>query len=484
MQVDEVVLRFLEGENEGVEIKLTPPRELNIGRSEESDVFLGEKKISRKHCQIFVDEDEVRIVDLESTNGCYVNGKKISEMQLKTGDKVKVGSSIIDVRIETSKGKTRDDSPKSKSKEKAKEKEKASTKKSKKTPEPMKDLDFDADASNNTLHSTMHAEDLGDLDEPSVPESKKKGLDEDSDLVIEYQSTVQEQAKNLKKTKEHETSERLEQFESPAPSKSKDEKDEFEMNSDFEEDLGEIEIEEGSDEAGELEPNEAPKSRKSDIDEHDDPSFNRIMDLDEIKGNGDLDVSLDEEDQPQSSKPLVGDLSSMGLSDLLQNLYQNKKTGVLTLNTGTFNGTIFMREGQLLGAQSGEAQGLKAMYRMLAWKSGDFEFRPLSTGDKELNIKQEPIDDNIETILMEGFRHYDELRKIQKVLPQIEDELALEDKLEVPISKLHPKVLDVVQLIINHKKMRSVLDLSPFSDLETSKIVFYLMKKKVIKIRK
>ena len=39
MTVKEVILNFTEGENEGVEIKLTPPRVIRVGRSEESDVF-------------------------------------------------------------------------------------------------------------------------------------------------------------------------------------------------------------------------------------------------------------------------------------------------------------------------------------------------------------------------------------------------------------------------------------------------------------
>src|SRR5258706_2075972 len=101
MRIEEVILHFLEGENEGVEIKLTAPRELYIGRSEESDIFLGEKKISRKHSMIIVEDEEIRISDLESTNGTYVNSKKITEATLKNGDQIKVGSSVIEVEIQT-----------------------------------------------------------------------------------------------------------------------------------------------------------------------------------------------------------------------------------------------------------------------------------------------------------------------------------------------------------------------------------------------
>lgn len=473
MRVDEVILHFLEGENEGVEIKLTPPREIYIGRSEESDVFLGEKKISRKHCQILVSEDQVRIVDLESTNGSFVNSKKISEQKLKNGDKIKVGSSLIEVQIQ-SKAAAESEAPTG-----AKSKEKSVPPKAppKKAPEKAKEkvvekaADKDAEAS-----GTVYVKELEDLHDDSKEKPKKRNYEEDSDLVVEYQTSI----KDAKKIKEHETSEKVHAVQN----KELDPEPEV-----FEElDLDVDEIEEAS------EPDDKPNlDLESDSDagaepelnlelEDSEASFDKIPDLENLGENSDLDLDLDEE-APVSSKPMTGDLSSMGLSDLLQNLNQNKKTGVLTLHNNSMSGKINILEGMLLGAHVDKAKGLKAMYRMLTWKSGDFEFQPLSIDSEDLKTEQEPISESVESILMEGFRQYDELRKIQKVLPQMDDELMLEEQLEVPISKLHPKVLDVVQLIINHKKMKSILDLSSLSDLETSKIVFYLIKKKVIKVK-
>ena len=478
MQIEEVTLHFLEGENEGVEIKLTPTRELNIGRSEESDVFLGEKKISRKHCQINVTEDEVRIVDFESTNGTLLNGKKISDAKLKSGDHLKIGSSLVEVKIQLATGDDVDSEAGTKPREKSNPKispKKAPPKKEKK-PEPKEEpeeLNLEPSA------STVHVDDLDNLSGSPKSSKKKKSLeDEDSDLVVEYQSPNKEEEK--KKTKEHETSEKIEhmQFDDEG-------KEESQLSLDPEEEEVDFESEPESESESMAESDSDVSLSEPSLElSNDEPSFDKIMDLDELKENSAAEISLNEKEPPQSSKPLVGDLSSMGLSDLLQNLYQNKKSGILSLSTGSLDGKIFMREGKLLGSESGQATGIKAMYRMLTWKSGDFEFQPMLADSKQLVIDQEPIQDNIETILMEGFRHYDELRKIQKVLPQMEDDLGLEDKLETPISKLHPKVLDVVQLIINHKKMKTVLDLSPFSDLETSKIVIYLIKKKVIRIKK
>ena len=476
MRIDEVILHFLEGENEGVEIKLTPPRELYIGRSEESDIFLGEKKISRKHSMITVSEDGISISDLESTNGTFVNSKKISEMELKNGDKIKVGSSVIEVQIQ-SKGAASADAPTgSKAKEKSTPKipPKKEPVKEKSTPKapPPKEVEEESDElleidQKDDPEGTAYVKELDDLggDEPSEPKAKprKKSLEEeDSDLVVEYQTSIKE----VKKVKENETSEKLQGIHS----KEEDELDDF----------GDLSLD-----APEEEPEDQAMGAPILVVEDDEASFDKIPDLEIIEEDANADIAIEEEDlAPKSAKPLMGDLSSMGLSDLLQNLHQNKKTGVLTLSNVSTSGKILISEGALLSAESGKSKGMKAMYRMLTWKNGDFEFQPMSPGSDELQSDQESIQDSVETILMEGFRQYDELRKIQKILPQMEDELALEEQLEVPISKLHPKVLDVVQLIINHKKMKNVLDLSSLSDLETSKIVFYLIKKKVIKIKK
>jgi pSer/pThr/pTyr-binding forkhead associated (FHA) protein len=482
MRVDEVILHFLEGENEGVEIKLTPPREIYIGRSEESDVFLGEKKISRKHCQILVSDEQVRIVDLESTNGSFVNSKKISEQTLKNGDKIKVGSSVIEVEVVTQEAQSEAPTG-SKAKEKAPVK--APPKKA-----PEKEKPVEKEKKKDESSGTVYVKDLDDVEGSPKEKSKKKNYEEDSDLVVEYQTSIKE----AKKSKDSETSEKIQAAAPKAPPKVEEpEEDEFdELDLDVESasepaSEPEMELEPESEEQISLEPESEVEEDEPVLDLEEEPddleaSFDKLPDLEHLDENPGMDLDLDEEaPAPKSSKPMTGDLSSMGLSDLLQNLNQNKKTGILSLNTGSMSGKIYIREGALLGAESEKAVGLKTMYRMLTWKSGDFEFQPMDPDASELKISQKPIAESIESILMEGFRQYDELRKIQKVLPQMEDELELENQLEVPISKLHPKVLDVVQLIINHKKMKTVLDLSPLSDLETSKIVFYLIKKKVIR---
>jgi len=75
-------------------------RELTIGRSMTNDICVNHDSVSRMHASIVADDDgDVTIVDNESTNGTYVNGKRIGKVRLENHDHVKVGRSIFKVFI-------------------------------------------------------------------------------------------------------------------------------------------------------------------------------------------------------------------------------------------------------------------------------------------------------------------------------------------------------------------------------------------------
>ena len=71
---------------------------IRIGRDAENDVVLNDATVSRKHAEIFLDDDgNIFLTDLNSTSGTYVNGKKITEsVFLVAGDVVKLGEAQLD----------------------------------------------------------------------------------------------------------------------------------------------------------------------------------------------------------------------------------------------------------------------------------------------------------------------------------------------------------------------------------------------------
>lgn len=63
-----------------------------IGRSPESEVFLDDVTVSRKHAIVSRMQDKVfHLKDLGSLNGTYVNGYSTLEVQLSAGDEIQIG---------------------------------------------------------------------------------------------------------------------------------------------------------------------------------------------------------------------------------------------------------------------------------------------------------------------------------------------------------------------------------------------------------
>jgi DNA-binding NtrC family response regulator len=65
--------------------------EVSIGAMDDNDIVLPEDAVSRYHCKIIQDDTGYVLVDLESTNGTFINGVRIREGYLRPGCTVEVG---------------------------------------------------------------------------------------------------------------------------------------------------------------------------------------------------------------------------------------------------------------------------------------------------------------------------------------------------------------------------------------------------------
>ena len=66
-----------------------------IGRSPQADIPLKDAGVSREHSEIKIDGEKATIKDLGSTNGTFVNNKRITRHVLKDGDKIQISSSTV-----------------------------------------------------------------------------------------------------------------------------------------------------------------------------------------------------------------------------------------------------------------------------------------------------------------------------------------------------------------------------------------------------
>src|SRR5215213_6066898 len=72
--------------------------EVTIGRVQGNDIVLPKGNVSKRHARIVLKDGKFIIVDLKSTNGTYVNGRKItSPLVIKDSDKIYIGDFILNV---------------------------------------------------------------------------------------------------------------------------------------------------------------------------------------------------------------------------------------------------------------------------------------------------------------------------------------------------------------------------------------------------
>jgi pSer/pThr/pTyr-binding forkhead associated (FHA) protein len=89
------VLKFISGKYQGGEFPLEEGTVCGVGRANDSDMVLVEDMVSRNHARIMVIDDVPILEDLGSTNGSFVNGERVKKVELKDGDRILFGTSII-----------------------------------------------------------------------------------------------------------------------------------------------------------------------------------------------------------------------------------------------------------------------------------------------------------------------------------------------------------------------------------------------------
>src|SRR5271167_3514247 len=77
--------------------------EINVGRVQGNDLMLPKGNVSKHHARLLFRDGRFIVTDLKSTNGTYVNGRKISQATIvREGDKIYVGDFVL--RLETVQG--------------------------------------------------------------------------------------------------------------------------------------------------------------------------------------------------------------------------------------------------------------------------------------------------------------------------------------------------------------------------------------------
>ncbi len=73
-------------------------RRVRIGRQGDNDLVVNDPGVSRHHAEVINNNGNCTLHDLGSTNGTYVNGSSITEHALREGDRISLGSTVVEFR--------------------------------------------------------------------------------------------------------------------------------------------------------------------------------------------------------------------------------------------------------------------------------------------------------------------------------------------------------------------------------------------------
>ena len=87
-------LRIVTGDNTGSNLELKDPITI-IGRDDGCHLKLDDPKVSNRHAMVYFAGGEFRVRDLESTNGCLLNGSPLTEFAFQDGDDLRIGETVL-----------------------------------------------------------------------------------------------------------------------------------------------------------------------------------------------------------------------------------------------------------------------------------------------------------------------------------------------------------------------------------------------------
>jgi len=162
-----------------------------------------------------------------------------------------------------------------------------------------------------------------------------------------------------------------------------------------------------------------------------------------------------------------GDLQQVGVTDLLQLLSMNHRTGSLTITTATGVGEVRLAHGEIVDAIYRKVEGNKALFRLIGETDGSFAFI------SGVTTAQRRMEESTQALLLEGFRQSDEARGCQRDIASAQDALQSVASPATTGDNLADRVLTALEV---PRTVDELLDLVPDNDLAILRTTQALLK--------
>jgi hypothetical protein len=172
-----------------------------------------------------------------------------------------------------------------------------------------------------------------------------------------------------------------------------------------------------------------------------------------------------------------GSLKELPLPDIIQLVSVSGKTGVFTLRNGEESGFIYLQDGQIIHAQSGDLSGEEAVYELAIWPQGDFTFTP---GESAPSSSIQKSNTNL---LMEAARRIDEWQVLSKKISSTRLVPVFTQKSSTTSVSFTPHEWALICKIDERRSIEEIavgLGMSPF---ETCKVLYGLITSGLVELK-
>jgi 2-phospho-L-lactate guanylyltransferase (CobY/MobA/RfbA family) len=191
-----------------------------------------------------------------------------------------------------------------------------------------------------------------------------------------------------------------------------------------------------------------------------------------------------EEPDPGSEESggVEGQLSQLPLADLLQLFHVSQKTGVVEVRRYSGRppveaGRVLLRRGDIVHAEVGLVAGAKALYRLLAWDRGEFNFQPGPV------ILAATLEKPTRVLLRDGKQHNEEWARRAANLPPMDAYVRLKvQRASLPMV-IHPLTQEVLLVLEAYSRVEDVVDHCSFPDYPVLRTLHTLIDRGMVDLR-
>lgn len=176
------------------------------------------------------------------------------------------------------------------------------------------------------------------------------------------------------------------------------------------------------------------------------------------------------------AEELQGNLSKLPLLDILKVLNSGSRTGRLDLKNRISNGEIYLRDGKLIHAVTDAHMGEGAVYTLMGWLQGDFNFVP------DVDAPEESVAQETAKLLEEGAKQAQEWEKIKKVIPSTDVVFKLSSSGAAGAVSLQPEDWQVLAQVTGSKTVAEIAEELGWDEFKVAKALHGLAKEALLEV--